>query len=92
MIKVSLLNGVAGVGSMDSVGSWVEGVKFWRGWHGSIKFRRGFIKTWRWSKKGVGGVGLNFGVVGVGLRCFVEKALLKVSQTLQKSTSAGVSC
>ena len=46
MIKVSLLNGVAGVGSMDSVGSWVEGVKFWRGWHGSIKFRRG-LKNWR---------------------------------------------
>ena len=46
MIKVSLLNGVAGVDSMDSVGSWVEGVKFWRGWHGSIKFRRG-LKNWR---------------------------------------------
>ena len=46
MIKVSLLNGVAGVGSMDSVGSWVEGVKFWHGWRGSIKFRRR-LKNWR---------------------------------------------
>ena len=43
-------------------------------------------------KKGVSGVGRNFGMGGVGLRCFVKKVLLKVSQNLQESTCAGVSC
>ena len=43
-------------------------------------------------KKGVSGVGRNFGVGRVGLRCFVKKILLKVSQNLQESTCAGVSC
>ena len=43
-------------------------------------------------KKGVSGMGRNFGVGGVGLRCFVKKVLLKVPQNLQESTCAGVSC
>ena len=42
--------------------------------------------------KGVSGVGRNFGVGRVGLTCFVKKVLLKVSQNLQESTCAGVSC
>ena len=36
----------------------------------------------------VGGVGRNFDVGRVGLRCFVKKVLLKVSQNLQESTCA----
>ena len=43
-------------------------------------------------KKGVSGMGRNFGVGGVGLRCFFKKVLLKVPQNLQESTCAGVSC
>ena len=42
-------------------------------------------------KKGVSGVDRNFGVGREGLRCFVKKVLLKVSQNLQESTCAGVS-
>ena len=39
-----------------------------------------------WVKKeGVSGLGRNFGVGRVGLRCFVKKILLKVSQNLQES-------
>ena len=38
----------------------------------------------------VGGMGQNFGVGRVGLRYFVKKVLLKVSQNLQESTCAGV--
>ena len=44
---MSLLNSVGGGegrGKRGCVGSWVAWVKFWRGWHGSIKF-------WRGSKK-----------------------------------------
>ena len=43
----------------------------------------------------VGGVGQKEGVsdVGrVGLRCFVKKVSLKVSQNLQERTCTGVSC
>ena len=46
-------------------------------------------------KKGVSDIGRNFGVGGVGgvgFRCFIKKALLRVSQNLQESTCAGVSC
>ena len=43
-------------------------------------------------KKSVGGVGQNFCMGGVGLKRFVKKFLLKVSQNLQESTCAGVSC
>ena len=43
-------------------------------------------------KKGVNGVGSNFGVVGVGLRCFIEQVLLKVSKNVKESTCAGISC
>ena len=43
-------------------------------------------------KKGVSGGGRNFGMGRVGLRYFVKKVLLKVSQNLQESTCAGVSC
>ena len=43
-------------------------------------------------KKGVSGVGRDFGVGRVGLRCFVKKVLFKVLQNLQESTCAGVSC
>ena len=42
-------------------------------------------------KKGVSGVGRNFGAGRVGLRCF-KKALLNVSQNIQESPCAGVSC
>ena len=42
--------------------------------------------------KSVSGVGQNFGMGGVGLKRFVKKLLLKVSQNLQKSTCAGISC
>ena len=48
---------------------------------------------------GVGSVGAwvcgwrgpNFGLGGVGLRCFVKKVLLKVSINLQENTCGGVS-
>ena len=43
-------------------------------------------------KKGVSSVGRNFGMGRVCLRCFVRKALLKISQNLQESSCAGVSC
>ena len=43
-------------------------------------------------KKNVSGMGRNFGVGRVGLRCFVKKVLLKVLQNLHKSTCAGASC
>ena len=85
------------MGGVGSAGAWVCGwhgrcekrgsIKVWRGWRG-LKFWRG----WRGSKKDVSGVGQNFGVGGVGLRCYVKKVLLKVSKNLQKSTCAGVSC
>ena len=49
-------------------------------------------KILMWVKnKSVSGVGQNFGMGGVGLKRFVEKLLLKVSQNLQESTCAGVS-
>ena len=48
------------------------------------------MKFLRGSKKGVSGVGRNFGVDRMRLRCFV--LLSKVSQNLQESTCAGVSC
>ena len=41
-------------------------------------------------KQGMSEVGQIFGVGRVGLRYFVRKALLKVSQNLQESTCAGV--
>ena len=47
------------------------------------------LVTWvAWVHKSfsVGGVGR------MGLRCFVKKVLVKVSQNLQESTCAGVSC
>ena len=45
-----------------------------------------------WVKKnGVSGVGRTFGVGCLGLRCFVKRALLKVSQNLQENTCVGVS-
>ena len=43
----------------------------------------------------MGGVGQKEGVSGVGrvgLRCFVKKVLLKVSQNLQERTCTGISC
>ena len=40
----------------------------------------------------VSGVGRSFGMGRVGLRDFVKKVLLKVSQNLQESTCAGISC
>ena len=43
-------------------------------------------------KQGMSEVGQIFGVDRVGLRYFVRKALLKVSQNLQESTCAGVPC
>ena len=42
-------------------------------------------------KKGVSGVGRDFGAGRVGLRCF-RKVLLNVSQNIQESTCARVSC
>ena len=49
-------------------------------------------------KNGMGGMGSNFGMgsmgswnFGMGLRCFIEKALLKISQDLQENICAGVS-
>ena len=90
----SLLNSVGGVGS---VGTWIHGWRGWRGpikfWYGSKKWRgwrgsefwrgwRGSIKFWQGSKKK--SVGRNF---GMDLRCFIKKALLKISQSI----CAGVS-
>ena len=47
---------------------------------------------WRWSKNGMGGVGNAVSWnLGVGLRCFIEKALLKISQDLQENICTGVS-
>ena len=68
----SLLNGVG------SVGAWV------RGWHGSnLTWVACVHKILAWVKKnGVDGMGRNFGVGGLGLRCFVKKVLLKISQNL----------
>ena len=43
-------------------------------------------------KSGVSDVVQNFGMGSLGLRCFVKKVLLKVSQNLQEITCAGVSC
>ena len=57
-------------------------------WVARVKFDVGGVDQ----KKGVSGVGQNFGMGRVGLRCFVKKVLLKVSQNLQESTCAGVSC
>ena len=37
-------------------------------------------------------MGQKNGAGGVGLRCFVKKILLKISQSLQENTCAGVSC
>ena len=54
-----------------------------RGWRAS-NFGVGGVGQ----KKDVSGVGRNFGVGRVGLRCFVKKVLLKVSQNLQESTCA----
>ena len=42
--------------------------------------------------KGVSGVGRNSGVGRVDFMCFVKKVSVKVSQNLQESTCAGVSC
>ena len=73
--------------------AWMRGsIKFWRGSKKKRRAWRGFIKVWRGSKKGVSGVGPNFGVDGVGLRCFVKKVLLKVSQNLQQNACGGPSC
>ena len=54
-----------------------------RGWRGS-NFSVGGVGQ----KKCVSGVGRNFGMGRVGLKCFVKKALLKVSQNLQENTCA----
>ena len=43
-------------------------------------------------KQGMSDVGQIFGVGRVGLRYFVKKALLKVSQNSQESTCARVPC
>ena len=43
-------------------------------------------------KSGVSDVVQNFGMGSLGLRCFVKKVLIKVSQNLQEITCAGVSC
>ena len=43
-------------------------------------------------KKGLSGVGQNFGMGRVGLWCFVKMVLLKVLKHLQERTCAGVSC
>ena len=43
-------------------------------------------------KKDVGGMSQNFGVGSMGLRCFVKKVLLKISQNLQENTCTQVSC
>ena len=58
------------------MGVWVRGSNFSVGGVGSVG-RQNF---------GVGGVGRNFGVGRVGLRCFV--LLSKVSKNLQESTCA----
>ena len=60
----------------------------WVAWVRGSNFGVGDVvwRGWRGSREGVSGVGR------VGLRCFVKKVLLKVSQNLQESTCAGVSC
>ena len=50
-----------------------------------------WVHGWCGSKS-ISGVDQNFGMGGVGLKRFVQKLLLKVSQHLQESTCAGVSC
>ena len=79
------------VGRAGCVGAWVAWVEILRGLRRSIKF-------WRRSKNGVVGVGRSLGVggvapwnFGVGLRCFIEKTLLKITQNLQENIYAGVS-
>ena len=63
------------------------------GYVGSLVVWRVWVhKILMWVKKSVSGVGQNFGMVGVGLKRFVKKLLLKVSQSLGESTCAGVSC
>ena len=59
-----------------------------------MRGRVGQILAWvAWvKKKCVSGVGQHFSVSRVGLRCFVKKVLLKVSQNLQESACVGVSC
>ena len=67
---------------------WHEFVGGVGAWVALVKFDVGGVDQ----KKGVSAVGQNFGMGRVGLRCFVKKALLKVSQNLPESTCAGVSC
>ena len=50
-----------------------------------------WVHGWCGSKS-ISGVDQNFGMGGVGLKRFVQKLSLKVSQHLQESTCAGVSC
>ena len=44
------------------------------------------------SAKWPGWYGQNFGVDGMGLRCFIKKVLLKISKNLQENTCNIVSC
>ena len=75
-------------------------VRGWRGsdfgvggaWVASVHKILTWVSWVAWVKKGVSDMGRNFGVGRVGFRCFVKKVLLKVSQNLQESTCAGVSC
>ena len=63
-----------------------------------VAWVRGYVGAWvhGWcggcGSKSMSGVDQNFGMGGVGLKRFVQKLLLKVSQHLQESTCAGVSC
>ena len=50
-----------------------------------------WVHGWCGSKS-ISGVDQNFGMGGVGLKRFVQKLSLKLSQHLQESTCAGVSC
>ena len=75
---------------MGRVGAWVAWVGNLRGSHGwkiCVSLYFGVSQ-----KNGMGGVGsAGSWNLGVGLRCFIEKALLKISQDLQENICAGVS-
>ena len=87
MLVKSLLNRVGGVASWVA---WVHKILAWVTWVASVNILFGVVGVGQ--KEGVSGVGRNFSMGRVGLRCFVKKLLLKVSQNVQESTCAGVSC
>ena len=81
---------MGGMGQILAWVAWVHKILAWVTWVAWIELLARV--AWVQKKKGVRGVGRNFGVGREGLRCFVKEVLLKVLQNLQESTCAGVSC